>query len=101
MKRSISSESIILTLICLADMFSTLFLVSAGAAGEQNPIMAACLRQGAWFFVLAKAASFMPFIVAIEWYRQQNPRFARVAARTAIALYVSVYIVLTARINIA
>jgi len=99
MKGRVCAESIVLSVICLADMFATLFLVSIGAAGEQNPLMSACLRQGPSIFVAAKVASFLPFVVATEWYRRRNPAFARSAARAAIVLYVSVYVMLTARAN--
>jgi hypothetical protein len=97
----ISIESIILALICLADMLSTLFFVSMGYAVEQNPIMAACLRHGPGIFILAKMASFIPFIACIEIYRRHKPTFSRNAARTAIILYLAIYVILTVRTNMA
>lgn len=101
MTRYISIESMILSLICLADMLSTLILVSMGHAVEQNPLMAACLKQSAMTFVIAKTASFLPFVVVVEWYRKKNPQFARSASRAAIVLYVCTYVIITARVNMA
>jgi hypothetical protein len=94
-----SPETAVLSLICLADMFSTLIMVSLGYAVEKNPLMAACLRHSLTTFVLFKTASFLPFIIAVEWYRRRKPIFARNAARAAIILYVITYVILTVRVN--
>ncbi|MBI2843479.1 MAG: hypothetical protein HYX78_08775 [Armatimonadetes bacterium] len=99
MNCKISMESIVLSLLCLADMLSTLILVSLGVAVEQNPLMAACLRHSPVTFLLIKTASFVPFILLTEWYRRRNPAFARSAARIAIVLYASTYVILTAGVN--
>lgn len=99
MKLRISIESIILVVICLADMLSTLYFVQTGAAIEQNPIMAACFHHGPGVFVLAKMLSFMPFIVAVELYRKKNPIFAQNACRCAIVLYLVTFITLTIKTN--
>jgi uncharacterized membrane protein len=99
MRSYISTESVVLTLICLADMLSTLVLVTLGYAAEQNPLMAACLQRGPATFVLVKALSFIPFVVTIEWYRRKKPVFARNAGRAAILSYLIVYIALTLRAN--
>lgn len=100
MKVRIGGDSIVLVLICLADMLSTLFFVLRGAATEQNPIMAACLNTGPWMFVLVKLASFVPFVVAIEIYRKRNAAFAGWACRSAIVLYVVTFTVLTLGLNL-
>lgn len=99
MKTLVSTESIILAIICMADMFSTLLFVSLGHATEQNPLMAACLKHSAMMFIVAKTASFLPFIVVVEWYRRQKPQFARNATRAAIILYLLAYMTITARVN--
>lgn len=101
MKLRLSLESIILALVCLGDMLSTLYLTSVGVAVEQNPLMAACIRHGTSSFILIKLLSFLPFIAVTEWYRRRNARFAQGAARTAIALYVLVYVIITAQTNLA
>ncbi|NLN78757.1 MAG: hypothetical protein GX141_07555 [Armatimonadetes bacterium] len=100
MKVRVSGESIVLVMICLADMLSTLFFVLRGSAVEQNPIMAACLDKGPWVFVLVKIASFVPFVVAVELYRKRNAAFARLACRSAIIIYVVTFTVLTVGLNV-
>ncbi len=97
---TLSRESIVLMLICLADMFSTLIFVCTGHAVEHNPIMAACLNRSAALFLVVKTASFVPFIAIIEWYRRRKPVFARLASRTAIVLYLFVYLILCVRVNL-
>jgi len=99
MKMLISTESIILTLICIADMFSTLVLVSLGYATEKNPLMAACFKHSAITFLVVKTVSFMPFIIVVEWYRRHKPQFARNATWAAIILYILAYVTITARVN--
>lgn len=99
MRSIISIESLVLTLICLADMLSTLILVTMGYAAEQNPLMAACLQQSPATFIFVKFMSFIPFIVTIEWYRRKKPVFARNAGRAAILSYLIVYVALTLRAN--
>lgn len=101
MQRTISTESIILVIVCLADMLSTLACILSGIAVEQNPFMAACIRHSTWTFIGVKLASFVPFVFVIEYYRWQNPIFAKNAARTAIVLYVMIYIILTLGVNFA
>jgi hypothetical protein len=96
----ISIESILLAAICLADMITTVIMVSAGIAVESNPIMSACLRHGPTFFIVVKLISFVPFIVVTEWYRRKNPAFSRAASRAAIVIYMFAYITLTARVNL-
>ncbi len=100
MKLRISIESIILVTICLADMLSTLFFVTRGCAVEQNPLMAACFRHSTTMFVLVKVASFVPFVVAVELYRKKNASFAKLACRSAIALYLVTFIALTVHTNL-
>ena len=101
MKSRVSTESLILVAICLADMLLTLFLVLRGYAVEQNPLMAACLRHSPVAFVLVKLVSFVPFIIAVEFYRRQNASFARLACRSAIALYVVTFVALTLGTNLS
>jgi len=51
-------------------------------------------------FVLVKVASFVPFVVAVEYYRRKNASFARLACRSAIALYLVTFVVLTVHTNL-
>jgi len=100
MARTITAESKILIAICLADMLSTVIAVLSGFAVEYNPLMAACIRRGIWVFIFVKLISFAPFILAVEYYRRKNPEFSRNACRSAIVLYIIVYIGLTIRANL-
>jgi hypothetical protein len=99
--KSISTESVVLSVVCLADMLTTLFFVSTGAAVEVNPIMSACFKIGPAMFVFAKLLSFVPFVIITELHRRKNPAFCKTAARTAILVYLSAYVVLTVRTNTA
>ena len=101
MKSRVSTESLILVAICLVDMLLTLFFVLRGYAVEQNPLMAACLRHSPVVFVLVKLVSFVPFIIAVEFYRRQNASFARLACRSAIALYLVTFVALTLGTNLS
>ena len=101
MKLKVSTESLVLVAICLADMLLTLFFVVRGLAVEQNPLMAACLRHGTTAFVLVKLASFVPFVIAIELYRRRDAAFARLACRSAIALYLVTFVALTLGTNLS
>jgi hypothetical protein len=94
------AESLILSLICLADMLVTLCLVRAGIAVEQNPLMAACIDHSALTFVAVKILSFAPFVIAVEIYRRRNPMFAKSVCRLAIATYLVVFVTLTAAANL-
>jgi uncharacterized membrane protein YozB (DUF420 family) len=100
LKYRVSIESLILVVICLADMLVTLYCVMAGLAVEQNPIMAACINKSPGMFVVVKMLSFVPFVVAVELYRKKNPDFARNACRCAIGLYVVTFTILTLGINV-
>ncbi len=99
MNTRVSAESIILSLICLADMLSTLFLVSIHAATEQNPLMAACLRHSPVTFIVIKTLSFLPLVVLLEWYRRRKPAFALAALRFSIVAYLVAYLLLTLKCN--
>jgi len=99
MRIRISTESIVLIGICVADMLATLYFVLRGMAVEQNPLMAVCMDRSPVLFVLVKLASFVPFVVAVEMYRKKNPGFARKACLSAIALYVVTFVALTLHTN--
>ncbi len=101
MRLRISTESLILVAICMADMLATLYFVLNGMATEQNPIMAACIKHSPAMFVLVKMVSFVPFVIAVELYRRKNPGFARKACLYAIALYVVTFVALTLGTNVA
>lgn len=101
MRPKLCAESLILIVICVADMIATLFFVLSGLATEQNPIMAACINRGPGVFVLVKMVSFVPFVVAVELYRRKNPNFARAVCRWAIVAYLTTFVALTLGTNMS
>ena len=101
MRVRVSIESMILVFVCVADMLATLYFVVSGLATEQNPLMAACINHSPVTFVLVKLVSFVPFVVAVELYRQRNPDFARRVCVAAIVLYVVTFVALTVKTNLA
>lgn len=90
---SIGWESIVLFLICTADMLSTLHWVHTHVATESNPWMALWLQHGDFAFCAVKMLSFMPFLLVAAYYRSRRPRLIRVSLRGTIALYTLIYAV--------
>jgi hypothetical protein len=95
----IARESIVLAAICAADLVTTLWFVGKKGAMELNPLMRACLEQGVWCFVAAKAVSCMGPLALLEWARRRRPFFVRTMLRSAIALYIAFYGVVVWRAN--
>lgn len=85
-------DSLLLFLVCTADMCSTLYWVHTGTASEANPWMAFCLVHGDAAFVAAKFASFLPLLAFAAYYRARRPRLIAVSLRGTSLLYVGVYI---------
>lgn len=97
---SLTIESRILIVICLADLVSTLLLLSHGLALEGNPLMSFYLRFGIAVFVAVKLALiFLPIFIA-EWSMRHRPRFVRMMLRTTIAIYVSLYLLVGLSMNV-
>lgn len=86
-------DSLLLFLICVADMSSTLYWVHAGAAGEANPWLAFCLQHGVLAFCAAKSLSFLPLLAFAAYYRSRRPRLIAISLRGTSALYVAIYAV--------
>ena len=85
-------DSLLLALICTADMCSTLYWVHAGAASEANPWMSFCLHHGDFAFCAAKFASFLPLLAFAAYYRARRPRLIAVSLRGTAVLYVGIYL---------
>lgn len=86
-------ESVALSLICLADAFWTVLMVRAGVAKEANPMVGFFLDHSVAAFIGFKVISFLPGIVAAEYLRFSNERFARVAIRLGLVAYLVLYII--------
>ena len=86
-------DSLLLLLICVADMLSTLYFVHAGMATESNPLMAYWLKMSDGAFCAAKIMSFLPLLCVAAYYRASRPKLVALALRTAIIMYVVIYVV--------
>ena len=95
----LSRASIALVGLCLLDMLTTLYFVAQGMAVESNPIMDMFLKISPLMFIIAKVISFIPFVIAVEWYRRYNPKFSSIATRCTIAAYLLIYVVATFGVN--
>ncbi|MGI4790676.1 MAG: DUF5658 family protein [Janthinobacterium lividum] len=84
-------DSLLLFLICTADMSSTLYWVHAGAATEANPWMAFCLLHGPLAFCAVKMLSFLPLLAFAAYYRARRPRLIAISLRGTCLLYVGIY----------
>lgn len=85
-------DSLLLFVICTADMCSTLYWVHTGAASEANPWMAFCLQHGDLTFCAAKLLSFLPLLAFAAYYRPRRPRLIAVALRATVVLYAVIYL---------
>lgn len=99
MKSVTSKESLMLFSICFADTLLTIALLITGFAEEANPIMRWVLKFGITAFYVVKMATVIPMIMLSEWYRKQNPVFAKLALQTAIATYLGLYFVSVLIVN--
>jgi putative effector of murein hydrolase len=97
--KKFSIESMVLSLICLLDLFSTIFLVSYRGYMEGNPLMSYYLDHGVVAFCIAKLILFIPPIFIIEYARRHRPVFAKIALRTCIGLYLFAYVSTFIQVN--
>lgn len=87
----LARESYILIGLCLADLISTLCVLSSGDAIEGNPIMSAFLALGVVPFIFAKAALVALPLIILEWARRRSPQFVSSMLRLTIVLYLGFY----------
>jgi hypothetical protein len=94
-------ESLVLIAIGIADLISTLILLSNKGNLEGNPLMSFYLQFGIGVFVIVKLGLlFLPVFVA-EWSKLHSPKFVRWMLRGAITLYLGSYVVLFIAVNVA
>lgn len=91
-QRTVSIEVVWVAAICILDLATTLQWVTQGQAREANPVMAHFLNQGVMPFIAAKLFTFVPALVAAEWYRPRNPRLIQKLLRWVIAIYLFIYV---------
>jgi hypothetical protein len=87
-------QSVVMCIICLADMVSTCIVVGMGLAVEANPLMAYFMNQGIVMFILAKSLSFVVPIFIIEYMRPRykNPILIQRFLTAGVVIYALVYI---------
>jgi len=90
--KAVSIECIVLCFICLADLVSTIFLVSYRDCEEGNPLMNYYLAHRIAVFIIAKVTLFAFPLYIIEWARRSRPVFAKMASRACILLYLFAYV---------
>lgn len=93
----LSREFLFVLTICLLDTFSSAYLFHHNMAVEGNPVLIPFAQAGTAPFVLAKTLTFLPALLACEWYRRQNPQFVSALLRWAGMLYLGIYSILVLR----
>lgn len=91
--RYVSPEALSVSAICMLDLLTTLYWVAMGQATEGNPVMAHFLHMGAVPFIIAKLCTFVPAVIAAEWYRSRNPALIQRLMRWVIVFYLFIYVV--------
>ncbi len=98
--RVLCAESWAMVLVCLADLFTTIALLTRGLAEEGNPIMRYYLEHGLLPFALAKLVLVVAPIVIIEWGRRHRPHTVRLLARAGVLVYLTLYAGMFFTINV-
>lgn len=91
MKIKLCTESWVLLSIGSADLISTILFIEKHGASEANPLFKAYWEMGLGAFILAKCICVIGPVLVMEWARRRNPRFVRMAMRTAIVGYALFY----------
>lgn len=94
---AVSREALFLLAVCLFDTLTSACLFHLNLATEANPLLRPFAEAGVAPFVLAKALTFVPALLAAEWYRRRRPEFVVPLLRWAGMLYVGIYSVLVLR----
>jgi len=92
LRRAGEKEAFLLTVICMADMFTTLWWVVSGAATEANPMLGWTFRKHPAAFVALKCASCIPALLLAPRLAQSKKRFTVWLLRLIILLYVALYL---------
>lgn len=97
--QKVSFGTLAIVAICMVDLFLTLVAVLAGKAIEANPLLAWSFDYGPMMFAMAKVASFIPGVWALEMCRLHNARFASMASRAVVYGYIAVYVIGSLKIH--
>ena len=90
-RRTGEKEAFILALICMTDMFTTLFWVTFGYATEANHLLTWTFRGHPITFVLIKSISCIPAILMAPRLAQRHPTFTVWLLRAIIVVYLVTY----------
>ncbi|HLO98798.1 MAG TPA: DUF5658 family protein [Fimbriimonas sp.] len=88
---TVTHETVLLLLICLADTGHTLFVVRAGVAHEANPLVAWCLDHSDGMFVGFKVGLTLAILAIIENIRPSHDTFIRKCLQLGIIGYSVLY----------
>ncbi len=84
-------EVLIVFVICVVDMISSAVLFHHNLAVEANPLLRPVAEAGMGPFILAKMMTFLPALIAAEWYARKRPEFVQNLLRFAGTAYVAIY----------
>lgn len=85
-------EVALLLAICSLDMLSSVVLFHHQLAVEANPLLRPFVETDLTAFVYAKLITFVPALLAADWYSRRRPEFIQGLLRTAIVGYVGIYL---------
>ena len=91
LRRSAEKEAFVLGVICMADMFTTLYWVTMGYATESNHLLAWTFDIHPLTFVLVKSASCLPAILMAPALARQKKTFTIWLLRAIIVAYILTY----------
>jgi Domain of unknown function (DUF5658) len=90
-QRTVSPETVLLLLICLADTAHTLFVVRTGIAHEANPLIAWCLDHSNGMFVAFKMGITSMILATVELLRPRCDNFVRTCLQLGVIGYALLY----------
>ncbi|MFM7187770.1 MAG: DUF5658 family protein [Armatimonadota bacterium] len=91
MRRAGEKESVVLGIICSADMLTTLYWVMTGQAEESNPVLGWTFAGHPVVFVITKCLACMPALILAPKLAQSHRIFTIWLLRAIIVVYVAVY----------
>jgi hypothetical protein len=90
-RRAAEKESLILGLLCMLDMYTTLYWVVFGEASEANPVLAWTFKWHEGIFVAVKSLSCLPAVILAPRLAQKYPFFTVWLLRLVIVAYIWLY----------
>lgn len=91
LRRAAEKEASILALICMADMYTTLYWVTMGYATEANHLLAWTFDINPLVFVVVKSASCIPAVLMAPALARRKKNFTIWLLRIIIAVYILTY----------